>query len=36
MNLCLFNYPTLGDVYKYAAYGALGKLNEANKSVVKT
>jgi NAD(P) transhydrogenase len=25
----VFNYPTLGDVYKYAAYGALGKLNKA-------
>jgi NAD(P) transhydrogenase len=25
----VFNYPTLGDVYKYAAYGALGKMNKA-------
>ena len=25
----VFNYPTLGDVYKYAAYDALGKLNAA-------
>ncbi|HEC11712.1 MAG TPA: Si-specific NAD(P)(+) transhydrogenase [Acidiferrobacteraceae bacterium] len=24
----VFNYPTLGDGYKYAAYDALGKLNE--------
>jgi NAD(P) transhydrogenase len=24
----VFNYPTLGDVYKYAAYGALGRLNQ--------
>ena len=24
----VFNYPTLGDVYKYAAYDALGKLNK--------
>lgn len=24
----VFNYPTLGDVYKYAAYNALGKLNK--------
>jgi NAD(P) transhydrogenase len=28
----VFNYPTLGDVYKYAAYGALGKLTAARKS----
>ncbi len=27
----VFNYPTLGDVYKYAAYDALGKLNELRK-----
>jgi NAD(P) transhydrogenase len=24
----VFNYPTLGDIYKYAAYHALGKLNK--------
>ena len=24
----VFNYPTLGDVYKYAAYDALAKLNK--------
>jgi NAD(P) transhydrogenase len=28
----VFNYPTLGDVYKYAAYDALGKLNVVRKS----
>jgi NAD(P) transhydrogenase len=28
----VFNYPTLGDVYKYAAYGALGKLSKARKA----
>jgi NAD(P) transhydrogenase len=30
----VFNYPTLGDVYKYAAYDALGKLNEVRKLLV--
>ena len=24
----VFNYPTLSDAYKYAAYDALGKLNK--------
>jgi len=24
----VFNYPTLSDVYKYAAYDALGRLNK--------
>ena len=28
----VFNYPTLGDVYKYAAYAALGKLNKAREA----
>jgi NAD(P) transhydrogenase len=28
----VFNYPTLGDVYKYAAYSALGKLNKAREA----
>ncbi|HTW94598.1 MAG TPA: Si-specific NAD(P)(+) transhydrogenase [Tepidisphaeraceae bacterium] len=28
----VFNYPTLGDVYKYAAYNALGKLNAAREA----
>jgi len=28
----VFNYPTLGDVYKYAAYNALGKLNKAREA----
>jgi NAD(P) transhydrogenase len=28
----VFNYPTLGDVYKYAAYGALGQLNKARQA----
>jgi NAD(P) transhydrogenase len=31
----VFNYPTLSDVYKYAAYNALGKLNKARKAAVK-
>lgn len=31
----VFNYPTLGDVYKYAAYSALGKLNEAREAAAK-
>lgn len=31
----VFNYPTLSDVYKYAAYNALGKLNKARQVVVK-
>lgn len=30
----VFNYPTLGDVYKYAAYDALGKLNDVRKLAV--
>jgi NAD(P) transhydrogenase len=32
----VFNYPTLGDVYKYAAYSALGKLNKARETAAKT
>jgi hypothetical protein len=32
----VFNYPTLGDVYKYAAYSALGKLNKARGASAKT
>src|SRR5262250_3046321 len=32
----VFNYPTLGDVYKYAAYSALGKLNKAREVAAKT
>jgi NAD(P) transhydrogenase len=32
----VFNYPTLGDVYKYAAYNALGKLNKAREAAAKT
>jgi len=28
----VFNYPTLGDVYKYAAYSALGKLNKTREA----
>ncbi|MGH8528008.1 MAG: Si-specific NAD(P)(+) transhydrogenase, partial [Gammaproteobacteria bacterium] len=32
----VFNYPTLGDVYKYAAYSALGKLNKAREAAAKT
>jgi NAD(P) transhydrogenase len=31
----VFNYPTLGDVYKYAAYSALGKLNNAREAATK-
>ena len=31
----VFNYPTLGDVYKYAAYSALGKLNKAREAAPK-
>ena len=31
----VFNYPTLSDVYKYAAYNALGKLNKARQAIVK-
>ena len=31
----VFNYPTLSDVYKYAAYNALGKLNKARKAAAK-
>ena len=31
----VFNYPTLSDVYKYAAYSALGQLNKARKAAVK-
>ena len=31
----VFNYPTLGDVYKYAAYDALGKLNRVRAEAVK-
>lgn len=31
----VFNYPTLGDVYKYAAYDALGKLNKVRAEAVK-
>jgi NAD(P) transhydrogenase len=31
----VFNYPTLGDVYKYAAYSALAKLNEAREAAAK-
>ena len=29
----VFNYPTLGDVYKYAAYDALGKLNRVRDGI---
>jgi NAD(P) transhydrogenase len=29
----VFNYPTLGDVYKYAAYNALGQLNKARQAM---
>ena len=32
----VFNYPTLGDVYKYAAYRALGQLNKAREAASKT
>jgi NAD(P) transhydrogenase len=32
----VFNYPTLGDVYKYAAYNALGKLNKAREAAAST
>jgi NAD(P) transhydrogenase len=32
----VFNYPTLGDVYKYAAYSALGKLNKAREADAST
>ena len=32
----VFNYPTLSDVYKYAAYDALGKLNKAREAAAKT
>jgi NAD(P) transhydrogenase len=32
----VFNYPTLGDVYKYAAYNALGKLNKVREADAKT
>jgi NAD(P) transhydrogenase len=28
----VFNYPTLGDVYKYAAYNALAKLNKTREA----
>src|SRR5262249_27627880 len=31
----VFNYPTLSDVYKYAAYNALGKLNKAREAAGK-
>ena len=31
----VFNYPTLSDVYKYAAYSALGQLNKARKAAAK-
>jgi len=31
----VFNYPTLSDVYKYAAYNALGKLNKAREGAAK-
>jgi len=31
----VFSYPTLSDLYKYAAYNALGKLNKARQVVVK-
>ena len=31
----VFNYPTLSDVYKYAAYSALGKLNKARETAAK-
>jgi NAD(P) transhydrogenase len=31
----VFNYPTLSDVYKYAAYDALGKLNKVRAEAVK-
>src|SRR5262245_20399350 len=32
----VFNYPTLSDVYKYAAYSALGQVNKARKAAAKT
>jgi NAD(P) transhydrogenase len=32
----VFNYPTLGDAYKYAAYDALGKLNKVRDEVHRT
>jgi len=32
----VFNYPTLGDAYKYAAYSALGKLNKARELTATT
>src|SRR5499426_3013587 len=31
----VFNYPTLSDLYKYAAYSALGKLNKARQATAK-
>ncbi len=31
----VFNYPTLSDVYKYAAYDALGKLNKVRAGAVR-
>ncbi len=32
----VFNYPTLSDVYKYAAYDALGKLNSVRDGLKET
>ena len=32
----VFNYPTLSDVYKYAAYDALGKLNKVRDGLKET
>ena len=32
----VFNYPTLSNVYKYAAYNALGQLNKAREAAAKT
>ena len=32
----VFNHPTLSDVYRYAAYSALGQLNEAREAPAKT
>ena len=29
----VFNYPTLGDVYKYAAYDALARLNKVRDGI---
>jgi len=29
---CVFNYPTIGEAYKYAAYDGLGNLADLRKS----